>query len=204
MRRLRLMAVVAALAASVGCASDRREVKLAHPTILRTQRTEKVFVDVRNASSAQNFPLLDTIKGKLAEKGYALVDKAAQSDVQLRVLVHFCGLEQDAVKGDKIVTSGVIGGAVGGIGAAAGRSSGAGTAIGVLIGAIIGAGSGYLWERQNLRNSFVGLVAFEIDQKGKPTIKNQVAARIRKKDLALDQAVDMIAKDVGTQIAGIF
>ena len=187
-----------------GCAADINEVKMQHPTILHTQRTEKLYLDVRNASSAQHFPIEAKIRDALAAKGYTMVERAAEADIELRVLVHFCGLEKEAFKSDKVVGGGLLGAGGGVLAAAAGKGNSATMAIGALVGALLGAGGGALAEKASHKETFVGVVEFEIDHKGKPHVRNSVAAKVRERKLTMEQAVAKISGNIANQIAGLF
>ena len=187
-----------------GCAADINEVKMQHPVFLRTSKTEKVYVDVRNASSAQDFPMAGRIREKLSAKGYTLVGKSSEADIELWILVHFCGLEKEAFKSDKVVGGGLLGAGAGALTSAAAKGGSPAVAIGALIGALLGAGGGALAEKASHKETFVGVVAFEIHRRGKDIIHNKVAARLRERKLTMERAVKKIADNVADQIAGLF
>jgi len=203
-RLVKLATGIVCMAALAGCAADVHEVRMQRPVILRTNKDERVYLDVRNASAVQDFPIDGVMRDSLRSKGYTLVDRAADADVELRVLVAFCGLEKEAFKSDKVVGGALVGAGAGALSGAAAKGGSSSVALGGLIGAILGAGGGALTEHWSHKNTFVGLVKFEIDQKGKPRLANSVAARVRERKLTLERAAQRIATNVGEQIAGLF
>jgi len=198
------LCVLLALAVAAGCAADVREVKMESATILKTNRNEKVYVAVRNSSSAQNFPIESVIRNRLERDGYTLVNTREEADIKLDVLVHFVGLEHEAWEADKMVGGGLLGAGAGAAVGYAGGGGGKGAALGALIGAAVGVGAGALAEKESHKDSFVGVVAFEVEQKGKETVRNKVVSKVKQKDLTIEKAVGLIADDVGNQIAGLF
>ncbi len=203
----KMMAVLGGVLVLAGCAADVREVKMQQATILHTNRDEAIYVDVRNSSSVQDFQIEGRIREKIRSRGYKLVEHPDEADVELRVLVVFCGLEKEAFEAGTVVAGGLAGAGAGALGGVAAEGGGEGAALGALIGAILGAGAGAATEYYTQKNTFTGLVQFEvIIKKGaeKGTIANSVAARVRQRKITLQGAADMIAEDVGNQIGGLF
>ena len=204
MRRFTLLLVaVLAAAFAAGCASDINEVKLAHETFVPVNVGRNVYVDVRNPSSVQDFPIRGVLCDKMRNEGYTVVNKPSEASVLLVVLIRFCGLQKDAFKADGVVGGAVGGGVVGGI-AGSMSQGGASTAIGALAGMAIGAGVGALAEEEARKTTFMGIVDFEIKPKGGATMRNKVVCRVREKGLTSAKAVDMICSSIGTRIAGLF
>ena len=204
--RARLILGALALLAAVGCSPRIYEVKLDRSLFLDAQPGQTVYLSVKNTSSLQTFPLADDLRAALERKGYTIVDRAEDADVDLRANIRYSGLIEEGMKAGKIVGGAAAGGVVGGLGGAALGASRRGSAATALGGILIGAGLGAWLEHRDLKNTFITIVDFQVTERsaGKPPREATIFARIREEDLTMESAASRVRPDIAAQIAGLF
>jgi hypothetical protein len=205
MRKLNKLFLISLLFIAVGCAPAINDVKMGRSIFLHSDRTEKVYVDVRNTSSYQNFPLEQDIKAQLRAKGYKVVNRARNAKYRLRVINRYCGLAADAFTGKGTAIGAGTGAAAGALTVYAASGDDQGTAAGAAIGAGVCAIIGSIIENQARKTTFVGVVDIEITERGEPFPHlTTVTTTVRQRKLTAQQALDMVRSNIVSQIAGIF
>ncbi len=194
--------VIVVLAA---CAPPINDVKMQKPIFLHTDRTERVYVDVRNVSSCQNFPLEAEIKERLRAKGYTVVEHAKDAKLELRVLIRYCGLAEDAFTGAGTAAGAAGGFITGGTAAYAGGGDDQNAAAGALVGMAVGAIVGSIVEEEARKTTFVGIIDVEITEKNEPFPHlTTIYTTVRQHKLTADEAIAKVRENLVTQISNIF
>jgi len=198
--------IVLAVIAAAGCSSNIYDVKMEQTLFMDTEPGQTVFVSARNTSTLQDFPLAETIESVMIDKGYVVVDDPGRADVILKLNVRYSGLLEEAMKGDKALAGAATGGVVGGLAGAAGGASRGGTALGALGGMLVGAGLGAWIENDQLKNTFITIVDFQVTEQKlrRPPRQTSIYARVREEDLTMESAAERVRPDTARQIAGLF
>ncbi len=209
MKRIGIAALLLGVCLAAGCTTQGiYEIRLSSPLSVSARPGDRVFVDVKNVSAFQNIMLAEQVRNQLQAKGYAVVPSDAEAEQEVRLVVRFAGLYDDAVSTGNILTGAAIGGVVGGLGGmATGRHHrvwrrGAG---GALLGAATGAGVAYLLEEVGRKNTFVIRVDAEVKNKRENRISStSIEATVGEKGLTADAAIMRVVPDIAFQVTGLF
>lgn len=209
MRTAGMLTLLLGVCLAAGCSTPGiYEIRLSAPMSVSAQPGDRVFIEVKNVSAFQNIPLADQIRAHLQGKGYAVVGSASEAEQEVRMVVRFAGLYDDAVSTGNILTGAAIGGIAGGLGGMATARHhrvwrrGAG---GALFGAAAGAGIAYLLEEVGRKNTFVIRVDAEVKNRRENRISStSIEATVGEKGLTADAAIMRVVPDIALQVTGLF
>lgn len=209
MKRIGIAVLLGGVCFAAGCSTPGiYEIRLSAPLSVSTRPGDRVFVDVKNVSAFPNIMLAEQVRSQLQAKGYTLVSSDADAEQEVRLVVRFAGLYDDAVSTGNILTGAAIGGIAGGLGGMATAPSrrvwrrGAG---GALLGAATGAGVAYLLEEVGRKSTFVIRVDAEVKNKRENRISaTSIEATVGEKGLTAHSAIMRVVPDIALQVTGLF
>ena len=209
MRTAGMLMLVLGVCLAAGCSTPGiYEIRLSAPLTVAARPGDKVFVDVKNVTAFQNIMLAEQVRSSLQTKGYAVVNSDNEADQEVRMVVRFAGLYDEAVSTGNILTGAATGGIAGGLGgmATARRHRvwrrGAG---GALFGAAAGAGIAYLLEEVGRKNTFVIRVDAEVKNKRDNRVSAAtIEATVGEKNLTAAGAIMRVVPDIAFQVTGLF
>ncbi len=209
MKTAGMFALLLGACLAAGCSTPGiYEIRLSAPLNASARAGDRVFVDVKNVTAFQNIMLADQVRNNLQAKGYAVVPSSDDAEQEVRMVIRFAGLYDDAVSTGNILTGAAIGGIAGGLGGMATARHhrvwrrGAG---GALFGAAAGAGIAYLLEEVGRKNTFVIRVDAEVRSKrDNRTSSATIEATVGEKNLTADGAIMRVVPDIAFQVTGLF
>lgn len=187
----------------VGCVGEIKDVRMSKSIFLKSPRSAKVYVDVRNTGQVFNFPIETKIIEILKNKGYEIIQKAENADIVFRANIRFSGLAKDINTGSGAV-AGAYAGALGGM-AVAHNSSNQNYAAGAAAGVVVGALVGYAMEEAIAKSTFISIIDIFIEEKNNPfPHTTSYIATLREQGLEMQRAVNKMIDQIAVQIASIF
>ena len=201
MKRVTILLIAAIFLSA--CVREVKDVRMSRSIFLKAPRGATVYVDIRNTSQTQSFPLESKIVSILSSKGYRITTDAKEADIMFRANVRYSGLAKDVNTGAGAYF-GAHAGALAGIEAVHGSNNpnyAAGAAGGMVIGALVG----YAAEEAIAKSTFISIVDILIEEKGNPFPNTtSFMATLREHGLEMQQAADQMVDQVAIQIANIF
>ena len=202
-RLSRFLAIILAVLFLTSCVGEMQDVSTSRSIFLQTPRGATVYVDIRNTSQAQNFPLQSQVIEILKSKGYKITNDSQKADITLRANILYSGLSRDINTG----TGAGIGAGAGALAGVAVENNGSGSnyAGAALIGSAAGAAIGYAIEQAATKSTFISVVDVIVVEKSNPfPHTTTVTATLRQQSLKMQQAVNMMSGQIATQVGGIF